>query len=121
MEHTSAKTLERISFALLIIFAITRLPILAVACGIVLFILVADFARVGNALGRGFVRFAEAVGNFLSYFTLIIIFYLFITPYSFVIRLFRKKDMTAFADYKEEALFREDENKYPPESFTFPW
>lgn len=121
MNTKSRLTLEQMSFASLLLFAISKMPFFCILAGILLFILVAEFGRVGTAIANGFYKVVNTVGTLLSVCSLGLLFFVFFFPYAVLVRIMQPRIKKAFLEKPLSSAYTPSPRVYNKQSFETLW
>ena len=98
------KTMIVLSLALLILFIIFKLKVFLLLVAIFLLLALIG-GKPSYLISKYWVNFAEFLGKVNSKVIIFITYYLFITPFAIIYRLFNKKQVCDFFDKKEDSLY----------------
>jgi hypothetical protein len=112
------KSVLAIIAGLLVVALIGHNYIFFIAAGIAAVTL--PFSILNRPLHKLWILLSEILGWISRHIILFVLFYFFLTPFSFLLRLFGKQ--TIHTHWKnEKSLFVERKHIYTPDDFTNPW
>lgn len=121
MDTKTQNTIEGIVFALIILFLIFGELLLLVAAVALLLGLLLQL-RILNNVARVWLYFISLVGTVLSNVILTLIFYVLLTPYSYLYRIFHRQLVTRFTKSNEvQTYYRAAEHTFNQEFFRKTW
>jgi len=114
------KTMIVLSLAWLILFIIFKLKVFLFLTA--LFLLFALFGgKPSYLIAKEWLKFADIIGRFNTKVIIFITYYLFITPFAVIYRLFNKKQVKDFFDKKEPSYFKDVNKKYEKKDLEQLW
>lgn len=114
------KTMIVLALALLILFIIFKLKVFLLL--VVIFLLLALIGgKPAYLISKCWIKFAEFLGKVNSKIIIFITYYLFITPFAIIYRLFNKKQVHDFFDKKENSYFKDVNKKYEKKDLEQLW
>lgn len=114
------KTMIVLSLAWLILFIIFKLKIFLLLTA--LFLLLALFGGKPSCfIAKGWLKFADVLGRFNTKVIIFITYYLFITPFAIMYRIFNRKQVKDFFDKKENSYFKDTNKKFEKKDLEQLW
>ena len=114
------KTMIVLSLALLILFIIFKLKVFLLLVAIFLLLALIG-GKPSYLISKYWINFAEFLGKVNSKVIIFITYYLFITPFAIIYRLFNKKQVCDFFDKKESSYFKDVNKKYEKKDLEQLW
>ena len=114
------KTMIVLTLAWLILFVIFKTKVFLLLT--TLFLIFALFGgKPSYWIAKGWLKFADAIGKFNTKVIICITFYLFITPFAIIYRMFNRKQVKDFFDKKEKSYFKDINKKFEKKDLEQLW
>ena len=114
------KTMIVLSLAWLILFIIFKIKLFLLLTA--LFLLLALFGGKPSCwIAKGWLKFADIIGKFNTKVIIFITYYLFITPFAIIYRIFNKKQVNDFFNKKENSYFKDINKKFEKKDLEQLW
>ena len=114
------KTMIVLTLAWLILFVIFKIKVFLLLTALFL-ILALLGGKPSYWIAKSWLKFADVVGKFNTKVIIFITFYLFITPFAIIYRLFNKKQAQDFFDKKEKSYFKDVNKKFEKKDLEQLW